>query len=252
MTVLDDPATARYTHTLTVTERLGGLYQCNVSNNKPSSDIMTTTVIGIINSIILHSIIIILLYRGFLLFFFSAATPPSGVCVLYKNATSLNVSWTPSTDMDSVTGYMIYYDGDDGSSGNVSVPGGSTDRYLLTGLQTGVSYSVSILTLSTHLPSQLVSEVKIIEGIRNSNVQESSSYNILSHQTTGTTPAVSVTTPSVSISPTADQDDRSTSDKAIPEKIVAPIVVICVLIAIIAVSAGVIITTLRLYLFFDS
>ena len=38
MTVLDDPVTAQYTHTLTVTERLGGLYHCNVSNNKPSSD----------------------------------------------------------------------------------------------------------------------------------------------------------------------------------------------------------------------
>ena len=38
MTVLDDSLTAEYTHTLTVTERLRGHYQCNVSNNKPSSD----------------------------------------------------------------------------------------------------------------------------------------------------------------------------------------------------------------------
>ena len=37
-TVLDDPVTARYTHTLTVTERLPGLYTCTVANNKPSSD----------------------------------------------------------------------------------------------------------------------------------------------------------------------------------------------------------------------
>ena len=35
-TVLEDPVTAQYTHTLTVTERLGGQYQCTVSNNKPS------------------------------------------------------------------------------------------------------------------------------------------------------------------------------------------------------------------------
>jgi len=33
--VLDNPVTAQYTHTLTVTGRLGGLYQCTVSNNKP-------------------------------------------------------------------------------------------------------------------------------------------------------------------------------------------------------------------------
>ena len=37
MTVLDNAVTAQYTHTLTVTERLGGQYQCNVTNNKPST-----------------------------------------------------------------------------------------------------------------------------------------------------------------------------------------------------------------------
>ena len=34
--VLNDPVTANYTHTLT--GRLGGLYTCTVANNKPSSD----------------------------------------------------------------------------------------------------------------------------------------------------------------------------------------------------------------------
>ena len=37
-TVLDDRVTAQYTHTLTVTERLGGLYTCTVANDKPSED----------------------------------------------------------------------------------------------------------------------------------------------------------------------------------------------------------------------
>ena len=36
MTLLKKATTAQYTHTLTVTGRLGGQYQCNVSNNKPS------------------------------------------------------------------------------------------------------------------------------------------------------------------------------------------------------------------------
>ena len=35
-TVLDN--TAEYIHTLTVTKRLGGLYTCIVSNDKPSMD----------------------------------------------------------------------------------------------------------------------------------------------------------------------------------------------------------------------
>ena len=37
-TVLDDSVTAQYTHTLTVTGRLGGLHTCTVANDKPSED----------------------------------------------------------------------------------------------------------------------------------------------------------------------------------------------------------------------
>ena len=36
-TVLDNRVTSQYTHTLTVTGRLGGLYTCTVANNKPSN-----------------------------------------------------------------------------------------------------------------------------------------------------------------------------------------------------------------------
>ena len=46
MTVLDDPVTAQYTHTLTVTGRLRGLYQCTVANNKPSTTTAQLTVKG--------------------------------------------------------------------------------------------------------------------------------------------------------------------------------------------------------------
>ena len=37
-TVLNNPLTAQYTHTLTVSGRPEGLYTCTVSNNKPSED----------------------------------------------------------------------------------------------------------------------------------------------------------------------------------------------------------------------
>ena len=46
MTVLDNKATATYTHTLTVTERLGGQYQCTVFNSKPSEASASFTVQG--------------------------------------------------------------------------------------------------------------------------------------------------------------------------------------------------------------
>ena len=44
--VLIDATTATYTHTLTVTGRLVGEYECNVSNNKPSSSSGMLAVVG--------------------------------------------------------------------------------------------------------------------------------------------------------------------------------------------------------------
>ena len=52
MTVLDDREDANYIHTLTVSERLEGLYQCNVSNNKPSSNSAQLNVQGILKLIL--------------------------------------------------------------------------------------------------------------------------------------------------------------------------------------------------------
>ena len=46
-TVLDDPVTAQYNHTLTVTGLLPGLYTCTVENDKTSSDSASITVQGI-------------------------------------------------------------------------------------------------------------------------------------------------------------------------------------------------------------
>ena len=44
--VLTDAETATYNHTLTVTGRLEGQYECTVSNNKPSSSSGTLAVVG--------------------------------------------------------------------------------------------------------------------------------------------------------------------------------------------------------------
>ena len=46
-TVLNDTVTAQYTHTLTVTGRLGGLYTCTVANDKPSEDSAQLNVQGL-------------------------------------------------------------------------------------------------------------------------------------------------------------------------------------------------------------
>ena len=46
VTELNDPVTAQYTHTLTVTERLGGLYKVTVANSMPSSISAQLNVLG--------------------------------------------------------------------------------------------------------------------------------------------------------------------------------------------------------------
>ena len=46
MTVLNNATTSQYTHTLTVTGRLEGLYTCTVANNRPSNASAQLTVQG--------------------------------------------------------------------------------------------------------------------------------------------------------------------------------------------------------------
>ena len=49
-TVLDDPVTAQYTHTLTGTT--AGLYTCTVANNKPSTDSAQIIIHGIAETVV--------------------------------------------------------------------------------------------------------------------------------------------------------------------------------------------------------
>ena len=77
-----------------------------------------------------------------------------------EGLTSIRVSWSPPTPLDT-TGYRIYYSDSD-SSDSVDVGGGSTDNYLLTGLQNGDSYTISIVATSQHLPSESVTLDMII------------------------------------------------------------------------------------------
>ena len=59
-TVLNDPVTAQYTHTLIVTGRVPGLYRCTVKNNKPSTDSRHFTVNGMKHTVLIQLLIIML------------------------------------------------------------------------------------------------------------------------------------------------------------------------------------------------
>ena len=56
--------------------------------------------------------------------------------------------------LKNTNGYRIYYS--NGSSGSVDVSGGATDNHLVTGLQNGASYTISIVGTSEHFFSDSV------------------------------------------------------------------------------------------------
>ena len=65
---------------------------------------------------------------------------------------------------DPVTGYVIYYQPKGGAVSSDKVFGGETESHLLDGLQRGVTYNISIVALSDHLPSPLVGPVTVTPG----------------------------------------------------------------------------------------
>ena len=65
---------------------------------------------------------------------------------------------------DPVTGYVIYFQSEGGGNSSDTVPGGETESHSLYCLESGVSYNISIVALSLHLPSPLVGPVTVIPG----------------------------------------------------------------------------------------
>ena len=80
--------------------------------------------------------------------------PPSNVTAVQETPTSIRISWSLSS---SATGYMISYHSEGSNEMFVNINDGSTTYYLLTGLQSGTSYNVSIVaTYDQSLPSDIV------------------------------------------------------------------------------------------------
>ena len=80
-------------------------------------------------------------YVQLIIYLHVGPSPPTDLTAVQGGPTSIRVSWTPSS---GATGYIISYTGG-GSSGSVTVDGGSTDNYLLEGLTNGGIYTISIV-----------------------------------------------------------------------------------------------------------
>ena len=64
-TVLNDPATAQYTHTLTLAGTLEGLCTCTVANNKPSSHSFTFSFNSMYGLCISHCAVLYYIHRAY-------------------------------------------------------------------------------------------------------------------------------------------------------------------------------------------
>ena len=144
MTVLDDPVTTQYTHTLAVTGRLGGQYQCIVSNNKPSTASAQLTLTGSVCSKKLY-----IMYPKSPL---PVPDPPSGLTVSQNGLHSVLVSWRAPSGRVAVTGYIIYYQQEGGGWSAVSA-GPNATTATISGLIEGAVYSITIVATSSTLLS---------------------------------------------------------------------------------------------------
>ena len=82
------------------------------------------------------------------------ASAPTNLMAVQDGLTSIRVSWSPPTLLGNTTGYRISYSGE--SSDSVDVSGGFTNKYLLTGLVMGTTYTISIEATSQYLSSERV------------------------------------------------------------------------------------------------
>ena len=94
-----------------------------------------------------------------------ASSPPSGVTVSQNGVGSLQVSWTPPSGEPVVTGYIIYYQQQDGGHTGSVVAGATATTATITGLMTGATYSITMVATSSTLPSTVTGTVTITVGM---------------------------------------------------------------------------------------
>ncbi|KAL5486438.1 hypothetical protein EMCRGX_G018913 [Ephydatia muelleri] len=148
--IVTDRPTSTYNNTLTVTGRAYGMYTCTV----------TTTCSPVCGG------------PGFTLNPRSTTSsltvpappgPPTGVTAVQSGPTSVSVSWTAPISGGPVTRYDIYYV----ANGGPSTSGGSTTStsYVLTNLQVGAQYNISVIAVGIYFGSQNASSVVVVPAI---------------------------------------------------------------------------------------
>ena len=150
-TVLQNPITAEYLHTLKVTGDIKGVYTCTVANNKPSNASATMECEG---GCMQPNVL--------LLCYFSSDPGQPSIILVAKSATSLNLTWNVSDKTDVIytvewqkTGCLPENQESNGSTNT------NNTSYSITGLEEGSKYNI---TVSAGELSNTVSAVTIEKG----------------------------------------------------------------------------------------
>ena len=99
-----------------------------------------------------------------IVFLCTAADHPTGLTTerLQQDSTSFRVLWTPPAFLANLTGYRIYYSGAN-DSGSVDVDPLATNVTIEDRI-TGVTYNITMVALSPHLPSPVIGPVTVTPG----------------------------------------------------------------------------------------
>ena len=171
--IIVDTSNSVYENRLRVRGREGGLWLCSVRNNindyfhnLRNSVVASLTVEGMYYNVCIELFFIIVLLDS------SVTGEPTSLSITSQsNSTHVNitVTWALPDHWNSlsqrVTSHLIYYQAKGGAVSSVMVSG-ETERYLLNGLHRGLTYNISIVALSRHLPSPLVGPVTLIPGMQ--------------------------------------------------------------------------------------
>ena len=97
----------------------------------------------------------------------TAAGSPTNVQAMPNGVTGFKVSWTAPTSGATVTGYQVYYNGgtDWGSRDAMA----SDTTVTIPGLTLGLTYIITVVALSIHLPSPVIGAVMVNFGKYNAS-----------------------------------------------------------------------------------
>ena len=153
--ILDTSHNSVYDNRLRVRGRRAGTYYCTITGhfiNYTSLARSSQTIAGVI--------LLIKAFQNYAVILTVAREPTRLKTVISgSTCTHVNVSVSWESPGGDVSGYMIYYQTEGGPVISDKVSGGERETHSLDGLQRGVTYNISILALSQHLPSPLVGPV---------------------------------------------------------------------------------------------